>query len=247
MAFILVQTDEGLLEEAIIFEPGTSCVVSEVMRGAAIVTEHPIEDGVNLTDHIRPENPSVGLEVIISDTPISRDTTYDNGTFRTISLVGIPERPSPPIGTPGSGTRFLSREKPANPVQLIALQFDEFDPRVDILNSLISIKDNSKLCQVYTSILRYDSMAMVSLDATRSVADGSGLRISMDFRKIKKATLEVVAAPQPAEPRGAPTKAAGNEYAADPELRQWLLKQDVAETDRRTLAKKLLDGLGKYF
>jgi hypothetical protein len=247
MAFILVQTSEGLLEEAIIFEPGTSCVVSETMRGSALVTEHPIEEGANLADHIRPNNPSVGLEVIISNTPTRRDINEDNGSFELISLVGLPERPQPPIGTPGSATRFLTGEKPVSPVQLIALQFEEFDPRVDILNALESIRTDSKLSQVYTSIRRYESMSLLSLDASRSVGDGNGLRISMEFSQIRKATLEVVAAPpQPAEPRGAPTVAAGNEYAADPELRQWLAKQEVAETDRRTLAKKLLDGLGKY-
>ena len=246
MAFIFVQTPEGLLEEAIIFTTGTSCIVSEVMRGAAIVTEHPVEEDVNLTDHIRPENKSVGLEVVISNVPTRRDINFDNGSYQTVPLLGIAERPKPPVGTPGFATRLLAPEKPVNPVSVFALQFDEFDPRVEILNSLSDIQDNSKLCQVYTSMRRYERMAMTALDASRSNADGSGLRISMDFRQVTKATLEVVAAPVPAEPRGAPTVVKGNEYAANPELRAWLLKQEASETDRRTLTKKLLDGLGKY-
>lgn len=246
MAFIFVETIDGLLEEAIIFESGTSCVVTETMRNSALVTENPVEDDVNQTDHIQPENPGVGLEVVISPTPTRRDNNFDNGFFQLITLQGVPERPKAPVGTPGSATQLLVAEAPINPVSVLALQFDEFDPRVSILNSLLSIQTDSKLCQVYTSLLRYDTMALVSLDATRSAGDGNAVRIAMEFRKIAKVTLEVVAAPEPVEPRGAPTIAAGNEYAANPELRQWLLKQDAAESDRRTLTKKLLDGLGKY-
>lgn len=246
MAFLLIETPEGLLESSVIFETGTSVVLTEIHRDAAQVTENPVESGVNVADHVRPENPTCGLEVLISDTPTRRDINFDTGDYRVVSLSGIPEKSPPKPGTPGSLSYAITSSGPANPVFAELLQFDPFDPRIEMYNVLLDAHTDSKIVQVHTSIRRYPDMVIVSLDAARSPQDGNGLRITMDFRQIRKVSLETVSAPIPEEPRGAPTVAKGNQYAADPELRAWLLKREASETNRQTLTKKLVSGLEKY-
>lgn len=39
------------------------------------VTDHPVEEGVNISDHVRPEPDSVTLHCFISNTPLSQDQT----------------------------------------------------------------------------------------------------------------------------------------------------------------------------
>lgn len=38
--------------------------------GTATITKHPVEEGANVTDHIRTEPEALNLEVIVSDTPL---------------------------------------------------------------------------------------------------------------------------------------------------------------------------------
>jgi hypothetical protein len=44
---------------------------SEIHRASAAATEHEVERGVSLTDHVRPERRNLTLDVILSDTPLS--------------------------------------------------------------------------------------------------------------------------------------------------------------------------------
>ncbi len=51
------------------------CSVNEGYESAAEVTEHAVERGANVTDHVRPKNDTISLECVITNTPL------DNPTF----------------------------------------------------------------------------------------------------------------------------------------------------------------------
>ncbi len=46
------------------------CTVTETHTSTSTVTEHPVESGANITDHIRPDPVQLSITGIVSDTPI---------------------------------------------------------------------------------------------------------------------------------------------------------------------------------
>ena len=46
------------------------CTVTETHTATSTVTEHPVESGANITDHIRPDPVQLSITGIVSDTPI---------------------------------------------------------------------------------------------------------------------------------------------------------------------------------
>lgn len=64
---------------------------SRGFEAAAEVTELPVETGSPITDHVRPTNPTVSIEGVISNTPIVVPSTQMGGVTRvtrSISLSG---------------------------------------------------------------------------------------------------------------------------------------------------------------
>ena len=51
------------------------CTVTERHTSTATVTEHPVESGSNITDHIRPEPVQLSVNGIITNTPIGAQQT----------------------------------------------------------------------------------------------------------------------------------------------------------------------------
>ena len=60
------------------------CTVTETHTSTATVTEHPVESGSNITDHIRPEPVQLSVNGIITNTPIGAQQTQ-----RVISAGGL--------------------------------------------------------------------------------------------------------------------------------------------------------------
>lgn len=69
MAFMRF-TDEGDVEVLVTFD----ATERESHIGSAVVSEHPIETGGNVTDHVRADNRLLTLDVMISNTPLGDDS-----------------------------------------------------------------------------------------------------------------------------------------------------------------------------
>src|SRR5713101_5273233 len=61
--------------------------LQEVHKADAEVTEHPVELGADITDHVRPKPVELRIEGIISDTPI--DDSLLNAAARAIPVLGF--------------------------------------------------------------------------------------------------------------------------------------------------------------
>ena len=53
---------------------GVDCTVKEVHKADVEVTDHPVEQGVNVADHARPKPAEVTIEGIITNTPMDPDS-----------------------------------------------------------------------------------------------------------------------------------------------------------------------------
>lgn len=71
------------------------CTIKETHTVEVEVTEHPVETGVNISDHARPKPAEVTLEGIITNAPISSQQMGSNtaGTAGSTSAAGVTGQP----------------------------------------------------------------------------------------------------------------------------------------------------------
>lgn len=189
-------------------------VTSEVQTIKSTATEHPVERGPNVSDHIRDELDSVTLEVFVSNQPI-----YDlNGHGGKVVSVEIKTQPyEPPLeATPGSlfnavggaikqGVKALGEliglGGPSGTSATI-LMFDEaFDAVGEVVLLLRGIRATKQLVDVVLPSRLYPDMVLTSVEVTRTPATGDGATIALEFKELRQVAVSIVTAPTPTEPR----------------------------------------------
>lgn len=171
-------------------------VESETHPDVSMVTEHPVETGTNIIDHVRSEPAIVSLQVLVSNTPIR-----SLGAIETQSY----ERPAVERdfdGTPGglwaAGEALFG--SPA-PIVIQAYTMPDED-RIEVYQQTLNeIRLAAELVAVVTmSRVYYDCLLIRSELSRTQFGAGS---FALDFRRINVVATQSVAAPQPVEPRGA--------------------------------------------
>lgn len=144
------------------------------------VTEHPVELGASITDHIRPQNDELAFTGFVTNAPIVVPKTNMEGVGGRVRPLELKE---------GQGAATL--------------QFDDrFDRVRSVFEELLEVKEKGALFTVYTPLHEYENMALVSVDVVQDVATGDAMELSFTFKGIVFVETQLVALPEPAEPRG---------------------------------------------
>lgn len=176
---------------------------SETHLISATVTEHPVEKGVALTDHVRPNPFKITLEVVISNTPIdlpsSADDSFTDGAKRQAQQVSLSLSPSSQMtqgANNGAAAKFQDTSPSANAT---AFQFSvQFDRVRKIYEALQNLVGNSTPITIQTSLCLYDNMEIVNISVPRSVEMGANaLRFTMDCQEIRTVESQTVPTPAP--------------------------------------------------
>lgn len=192
------------------------------------VTEHPVEVGADVADHVRDELDRFTLEGYVTDAPTNTDNARDEaferlqnvGTIKGIELQ-IPEKPfllgvSSAIGAGLSALGGLITGAIQGPPKANILTFDDFKSRVKVVFGLLDdARRNHRLVRVVSKVTEYDNMLLEQLTVTRAPDDGTGATFLLAFREIRTVESDITVAPAPAEALGASQKAAGSKSAED--------------------------------
>jgi hypothetical protein len=204
------------------------------------ITEHPVEEGANVTDHARSQAGRLTIECVVSmvpnidlDTDIGLEVVHLSpvnvmkpGAPQTVTL----DIPSPPIQLSESGllqagigalTGLLSGAPKAklNGIAIPSLatqdvkllQQDSPRNRVrDIYQKLLLVKDQHALITVLTLHRDHFDMMIERIADPRTAADGSSAKFQIDLKEIRTVSSQQVQAPKPSEPRAAAPKAGGS-------------------------------------
>lgn len=201
-------------------------VLSESAEHMVTATEHVVEEGANITDHVR-ENPRrVTLEVFLSNTPITVAGPLDMQiTFETLD---VPKRESNgPIGiTPGAliqaGAAAISNLlNGAKTYRAAVLKAQAPGPKVvrEVMQLLEGWQSSKTLGKVYLPWRTYESMIIEKLTPTRDPTTGDAAKVSIEFREIRLVEARLVSAPKPTEIRGKKAVSKGRQsttFARDP-------------------------------
>lgn len=162
----------------------------------ATVTEHPVEKGSPITDHVRAGAFRLSVDVVISNTPLSlpnaNDDSFTEGVTRQSTQM--------PLGLAlGDAT-----------VYLWSADFDRVRKVYEALTDLIGNPPQDGITVMCTLAL-YDSMEIVNISVPRSVETGSSaIRFTIDMQQITIVESQTVATPaakiQPKHKGHKPTK-----------------------------------------
>jgi hypothetical protein len=209
-------------------------VTDEGQTLTSTVTEHPVEEGPNVADHLRKDLDSVTLEVFVSNSPVY-DVNSRGGKVVPVELK-IEKYSAPLEPTPGSvfnavGGAISSLFSGEDKYVAQVMKFDEeFDAVGDTLALLRGIRSTAQLVTVVLPSKLYADMALVKIEMRRSRASGDGAVFALEFREVQKVKVSIVAAPSPTEPRAKPKVKKG---PLDP-------KDAAAGAKKKSLLKALL-------
>lgn len=137
-------------------------VVSETHTRSNTVTDHPVEEGVNVSDHSRPEPDTLQVEMYISDTPTSLEQTQRAQKF--MQQAGLN------AGATTQGNSQIS-EVPGYS-RAVRDRLDQYRLQATLLT-------------VTTAIKTYTSMVVQSISETRTAKDAEAFHATVTFKFIR--------------------------------------------------------------
>jgi len=153
------------------------------------VTDHPVEEGVNFSDHSRPEPDTLILDCLITNTPLDSTSSVQQGTQSV-----------PPGASAGSTQpQEASRDQQA-------------------YFKLKALRDVGTLITVATALRSYTSMVITDVSVARTSRNFNALEFTVSFKFVRvvqnKLTQLVVAK----DKRVPPENKAGNQTPVEEEV-----------------------------
>lgn len=195
-------------------------VIRDTHEASAEITDHPVERGADVSDHVRKNLDSVTLEVVVSNEPIRQPGSQMEGV--TSGQAGLEIREPAPFGL------GLVVAK-AN-----VLVFDgEFDRVRTVHEELLRLMNEGVVVGILTSLREYENMLLRRVSPIREAATGDSLRATVEAREIIIVESEVVDVPDPEETRGRGDRNRGRRNNSDTD----------ADTEERnqSIASSILD------
>ncbi len=231
-AFFQWTTKAGL-NKALYFD----CCLSESTELDSDATENPVEEGANVSDHVKKQLNKISLELFVSNSPI--EDVNDRG----MSLKSVPlkfERYNAPLplNPLGAVTSLASAAIGAliggnDEVNAQVYKFGtDFDAVAETLTILETLRDTAQLIDLVTPKRLHESMFLEKISMTRDAKSGDGATFKIDVKELRKVKVSLVNAPVPTEVRGNVAKNKGSKGA-----------KPVPEGPKKSIAKSIISKL----
>lgn len=147
--------------------------LQQTHSGSSEVTDHPVEKGANITDHVRVRPVQVRLDVVVSDFPLLRSTPTSGGgtpavdgkNSSTVALQLYQERTSQPFSVSTTENPFKGRWK-------------------KIFEELEFLRTNGILIKILSSSQTYENMVLEDLTMPKSKEWKDAASIQMGLKQI---------------------------------------------------------------
>ena len=139
--------------------------VRENHESSAQVTEHQVETGSNITDHVRAMPDRLQIEGVVTNTPI---------------VTGLEARPPlvPSQNFFGAVSKLTDNTT--------GLQFNsQFDRVKDVDRAFAAAKDAGALIQAFTSLRSYKNMVIEGYSVERDAEKGNALHFKLDMKCVR--------------------------------------------------------------
>ncbi len=168
-------------------------------RLASVATEHPVESGANMSDHIRPEPDRIEIQGIVTNTPIIVPSDNADGTRAVqVTVDGAPKTVGNTIGrlVPIAGGLLAPVVLPLPRQKAIVLGFEpEFDRVGAVYEALRTIKEAGTLVTIITLLRTYRNMVIESIDIEESAEFSNALPLTIAAKEILIGSVDVMKSP----------------------------------------------------
>lgn len=190
--------------------------VEEVHIADSEITDHPVEQGIDVTDNIRPRADVVRITGFISNQPIELPRSQADGVRTELKTAKFDKGPpSGVIGVVGGGilggiAGAVTGALGLNEGSVQATGFaPDFNRAADVYAELLAIRNEGRLFDIETTLRTYENMALESLEVPRSVETGQGLQFTAIARQVLVVSTELAELPEPKVNRGLPKSSKG--------------------------------------
>jgi hypothetical protein len=201
-------------------------VISEKHTRTTEITQHSVEQGAKIADHVRANTDHLVLEVLVSNVPI-KDGPNRVMFPHVIDVPGFtPQFPEdmtatvPPAPVELSFVGLLTllsnklpqtihrtappRDRQSGP-QFVSANTLMFDGETDFVraayDALTRLRDSATLIEIVTPRQSYASMVIASIEMSRDKHTGTSGNFTLEFQQIRTVSSKVVQAPLPSIPR----------------------------------------------
>ena len=175
---------------------------TEAHEATAEVTEHPVEVGAPVSDHVRPGNPTLTLEGWVALAPL---------------VVPRADAAAPLTGSVRAAT--------SRGVTLSVLQWDTALDRRRVVDALLSaVVESSTLLTVTTSLRTTTDLAVTRYRVDRAAETSGVLALTLDLTRVRKVSTLRASVPEPAQRRGQSARQRGAQPARPTDRRSTLAR-----------------------
>jgi hypothetical protein len=211
--------------------------IDEQHSAQATITDHPVETGPSVTDHIRPLPRKLVLRGMTTNTPI-----FDKQQIPQ-QLSGIPGGLGGTTVADFSGnyskefTDELGRKYKA-----LGFDDEKLDRVKAVYGALVEAALGGGIFTVVTSLATYENMAIEDFSTPRNVINSNSIEYQISFKELRIVTTELVDATAPKTKK----KKRGNVVTKDPTPKQEKQAQTVAKDIGDALKNlgKVIQGFG---
>lgn len=182
------KTDNGIPRPLVIFD----AVLEEEPTYEADVTEHPVESGPEVTDHIQLKNPTLRLKGTVSATPLDLATSIGNLIGGGLSLITDSQFRGNFLN---AGIQRAAGAIGATLLQGAALNAQSLisgSPDAIARSILMSAYERKARLDVVTKRVKYTSMVIESMTFPRTAETGSQLMFELQLRQVRIVSAQSV-------------------------------------------------------
>ncbi len=180
-------------------------VESETMTSTLSTSDHPVEEGADITDHVRLEPKTASIAGRVSQKPTRGDSLTRDGIIEGFPMplrLAVP-KPDPSFlqgGIASTIGRALASAEPD--VSVTVLQFPTRQNFFEeVVAELLRLQRVKQLVECVTSPWSLSNALIVNVTPNRSPEDGMGGVVQVDFKQIETVRLKVSNVPIAAEPK----------------------------------------------
>jgi hypothetical protein len=222
MAFLSWKAKDGKPGGTLQFD----LTVAETIISSASMTTFPVEQGADISDHVRQEADKCTLEVYVSNSPIRTDNLIDpsspRGGVQSVTL-DLPKFNFPLLSGLGILRRLGSLFSAGDtPTKALLLTFDTpFNAPGETLDVLRQLQSEARLIEVYGRDWFLDDMVLMTISNPRNSETGDGGEYTLEFSHIRIVETQRTTSPVSAEPRAKTPASNGAKGSKDakPELK----------------------------
>ncbi len=188
----------------------------EVFTSSGTLSEHSLETGATISDHVRHAPDRVSLECFVSDSPPFVPASLMDGIQGSVQRLDLAMGKRRELAEGSRNGRAARYRTKSETQKTEVLKFDQAPGRVRrVLDELRRLKDANTLVTGLGLEVEIDEMLIQSISAPKAVEDGESITFRIELVSVQFASSEIVAVPEPDEPRGRPTVDAGATAATE--------------------------------